>query len=279
MIKNIKKSRILKTILYIILIVYAIITIYPFLWALAASFKPLKEIVSGNPGLFPQHFTWNNYKYITETSSLFPRWFMNSVIISVVGTIINLFLNTMAGYALARLRFPGRQKIYYTFLALMMVPAQVLLIPNYLILMNLGMLDSFGSLILPAAINIGNIFMMRQFFLSFPRDVEEAAAIDGLGRIATFFRIVMPLARPSVATQAIFVFMGFWNNFMQPMLYITTPKKYTLTLGLQTFTSQAAGVRWDHSMAASIVSIIPIIILYIIFNDYFLKGIRMDGEK
>lgn len=274
-----EKSKILKMILYIVLIVYAIITLYPFLWALAASFKPLKEIVSGSPALMPKHFTLANYQYITGTSSLFTRWFMNSVIVSIIGTIVNLFLNTMAGYALARLNFPGRQKIYYGFLALMMVPTQVLLIPNYLILMNLGMLDTFGSLILPAAINIANIFMMRQFFLSFPMDVEEAAEIDGLGRIATFFRIVMPLARPSIATQALFVFMAFWNNFMQPMLYISTPKKYTLTLGLQTFTSQAAGVRWDHTMAASIVSIIPIIILYIIFNGYFLQGVRMDGEK
>lgn len=274
-----EKSKILKIILYVVLILYAVITLYPFLWALAASFKPLKEIVSGNPGLMPKHFTLASYKYITGTSSLFTSWFMNSVVVSVIGTIVNLFLNTMAGYALARLNFPGRQKIYYGFLALMMVPAQVLLIPNYLILMNLGMLDSFKSLILPAAINIGNIFMMRQFFLSFPMDVEEAAQIDGLGRIATFFRIVMPLARPSIATQAIFVFMGFWNNFMQPMLYISTPKKYTLTLGLQTFTNQQSGVRWDHSMAASIISIIPIIILYIIFNGYFLQGVRMDGEK
>jgi len=273
------KSKVLKIVLYIVLIAYAVITLYPFLWALAASFKPLKEIVSGNPGLLPKDFTWDNYKYITGTSSLFTKWFMNSVVVSIIGTLVNLFLNTMAGYALARLNFPGRQKIYYTFLALMMVPAQVLLIPNYLILMNLGMLDTFSSLILPSAINIGNIFMMRQFFLSFPTDVEEAASIDGLGRIGTFFRIVLPLARPSIATQAIFVFMGFWNNFMQPMLYISTPRKYTLTLGLQTFTSQATGVRWDHTMAASIVSIIPIIILYIIFNGYFLKGIRMDGEK
>jgi len=274
-----EKSKILKVILYAVLILYAVVTLYPFLWALAASFKPLKEIVSGNPGLLPQHFTLDSYKYITGTSSLFTSWFMNSVIVSLIGTIVNLFLNTMAGYALARLNFPGRQRIYYGFLALMMVPAQVLLIPNYLILMNLGMLDSFKSLILPAAINIGNIFMMRQFFLSFPADVEEAAQIDGLGRISTFFRIVMPLARPSIATQAIFVFMGFWNNFMQPMLYISTPKKYTLTLGLQTFTNQQSGVRWDHSMAASIISIIPIIILYIVFNGYFLQGVRMDGEK
>lgn len=277
--KAAKKERILKGLLYTVLVIYAVATFYPFIWAVAASFKPLKEIVSGDLKLIPQNFTLNNYQYVLGRSSLFTRWFANSVIISIIGTAINILLNTMAGYALARLNFPGRQRIYYGFLALMMVPTQVLLIPNYLILMNLGMLDSFTALILPAAINIGNIFMMRQFFLSFPKDVEEAAAIDGLGRIQTFFRIVMPLARPSIATQAVFIFMGFWNEFMKPMLYLSTPSKYTLTLGLQTFQSQNGGVRWDQTMAASVITIIPIIILYLVFNKYFLQGVRMDGEK
>jgi multiple sugar transport system permease protein len=277
--KSIRKTKTLKFFLYTVLILYALATFYPFLWAVAASFKPLREIVSGDLSLTPKDFTLANYEYVLGRSSLFTQWFMNSVIISVIGTAINIFLNTMAGYALARLRFPGRQRIYYGFLALMMVPAQVLLIPNYLILMNLGMLDSFTALILPAAVNIGNIFMMRQFFLSFPKEIEEAASIDGLGRFQIFFRIVMPLARPSIATQAVFVFMGFWNEFMKPMLYLTTPSKYTLTLGLQTFQSQNGGVRWDQTMTASVITIIPIVILYIIFNRYFLQGIRMDGEK
>lgn len=274
-----KKNKTMKIILYVILLIYAMATIYPFLWAIAASFKPLNEIVGGNLKLLSSNFTTENYQYIFGRSSLFTQWFLNSVIVATIGTIINIFLNTMAGYALARLQFPGRERIYYGFLALMMVPAQVLLIPNYLILMNLGMLDTFSALIVPAAINIGNIFMMRQFFLSFPRDVEEAASIDGLGRFQTFFRIVMPLAKPSIATQAVFVFMGFWNEFMKPMMYISTPSKYTLTLGLQTFQGQNGGVRWDQTMAASVITILPIIVIYIIFNKYFLQGVRMDGEK
>lgn len=274
-----EKTKILKILLYTILILYAVLTFYPFVWAIAASFKPYREIVSGDMSLIPNEFTLDNFRYVSGRSSLFMRWFLNSVIISVIGTTINILLNTMAGYALARLNFPGRERIYYGFLALMMVPAQVLLIPNYLILMNLGMLDSFSALILPAAINIGNIFMMRQFFLSFPKDVEEAAAIDGLGRFQTFFRIVMPLAKPSIATQAVFIFMGFWNEFMKPMLYLTTPSKYTLTLGLQTFQSRNGGVRWDQTMAASVITIIPIVIIYLLFNKYFLQGVRMDGEK
>lgn len=277
--KKTGKQRFLKILLYAIMIAYAVVTFYPFIWAVAASFKPLKEIVSGGMQIFGGEFTLANYQYILGRSDNFPRWFLNSLIVSIIGTAVNLFLNTMAGYALARINFPGRERIYWGMLAMMMVPAQVLLIPNYLIISGLGMKDTFAALILPAAINIGNIFMMRQFFLSFPKDVEEAATIDGLSRTGTFFRIVMPLAKPSISTQAVFVFMGFWNEFLKPMLYMTTPSKYTLTLGLQTFKSQNAGQRWDQIMPASIISIIPIIILYIIFNKYFLQGVRMDGEK
>lgn len=132
---------------------------------------------------------------------------------------------------------------------------------------------------LTAAANIGNIFLMRQFFMNFPHDVAEAAEIDGLNRYGVFFRIAMPLARPTIATTAIFGFMGFWNAFTAPMLYIKTDTKYTLTLGLQSFQSQNAGTMWNQVMAAACISVVPIIIIYLIFNKFFLVGLRMDGEK
>jgi len=274
-----KKTSIGLVFLYIILITAAFCTVYPFLWMVSASFKPLKEIVGGQMSLITSNMSLDNYQYIFGRSSLFSRWFLNSFLIAVIGTTINVFVNTMAGYSLSRLHFPGRDKIYYTFLAMMMVPGQVLLIPNYLIMQKFGMLDSFSALILPSAANIGNIFLMRQFFMNFPSDVEEAASIDGLSRYGRFFRICMPLARPTIATQAIFVFMGFWNEFTKPMFYIKTPSKYTLTLGLQTFQSQNAGTMWNQVMAAACISVLPIIVIYLIFNKYFLVGLRMDGEK
>ncbi len=276
------KKKYVKTLLYIALILYSLITIYPFVWAFAASFKPLREITSGNLSLFSDNFTIEQYQYLfdSKSGSMFIKWFVNSIIISTIGTTINLFLNSMAGYSLARLEFPGRNKIYYAILAIMMIPTQVLLIPNYLIITSMGLLDSYWSMILPAAVNIGNIFMMRQFFLTFPREIEEAAHIDGLGRFGTFFKIVMPMAKPSIATQAVFVFMGFWNNFMSAMLYLKSPSKFTLTVGLQMLQkADQGGQMWNRVMAASILTIIPIIILYILFNKYFLQGVRMDGEK
>jgi multiple sugar transport system permease protein len=265
--------------LYGVLLLFAALTLYPFLWMVSASFKPLKEIVGGNLSLVSKSMSFANYADIMGRSSLFPRWFLNSLIVAVIGTTVNVFINTMAGYSLSRLSFPGREQIYHFLLALLMVPAQVLLIPNYLLLQRFGLLDTYGALILPAASNIGNIFLMRQFFMNFPKEVEEAASIDGLGRYARFFRICMPLARPTIATQAIFVFMGFWNEFTKAMLYVKTPDKYTLTLGLQSFQSQNAGTMWHQVMAAACVSVVPVIVMYLIFNRYFLVGMRMDGEK
>ena len=265
--------------MYLILVLYAFITLYPFLWMVAASFKPLREIVGGDMRLFSANMSFDNYRTIFGHSSLFPRWFLNSLIVATVGTVINVFINSMAGYSLSRLHFPGRDRIYHGMLLLMMIPGQVLLIPNYLLLKTFGMLDHFSSLILPAAANIANIFLMRQFFINFPGNVEEAAQIDGLSRYGVFFRIAMPLARPTIATTAIFGFMGFWNEFTKPMLYMKTDTKYTLTLGLQSFQSQNAGTMWNQVMAAACISIVPIIILYLIFNKFFLVGLRMDGEK
>lgn len=273
------KMTIGRVLMYTILIIYAAFTLYPFLWMVAASFKPLREIVGGNMSLFSENMSFDNYLTIFGHSSLFPRWFMNSLMIATVGTVINVFINSMAGYSLSRLHFPGRDKIYHALLLLMMIPGQVLLIPNYLLMKNFGMLDTYTALILPAAANIGNIFLMRQFFVNFPRDVMEAAEIDGLSRYGVFFRIAMPLARPTIATTAIFGFMGFWNEFTKPMLYLKTNTKYTLTLGLQSFQSQNAGTMWNQVMAAACISVVPIIILYLVFNKFFLVGLRMDGEK
>ena len=155
-----------------------------------------------------------------------------------------------------------------------------MLIPNYLIISSLGLINSYTAVILPAAVNATYIIMMRQFFVNFPKSVEEAAKIDGLGRFGVFFRIAMPLAKPAIATQATFIFLGFWNNFLSPKLYLKDPAKYTLTVGIQASMSQYGGItQWDQVMAASIISLVPILIIYIVLNKYFMQSVRMDGEK
>jgi len=274
-----KKMNPLRIILYIILCIGSAATLYPFLWMISASFQPLSEVVSGNMALVSDKMTVENYTYVLGLTSLFPRWFLNSFIVALIGTTLNLIMNSMAGYALARLSFPGRNQIYILLLALIMVPAQVLLIPNFLIMNSLGMLDSYQAVILPAAVNISYIFLMRQFFLNFSTNIEEAATIDGLGRYSLFFRMSLPLARPAIATQSVFVFMGFWNEFTRPMLYLRNPQLFTVTLGLQTFSSRDAGTQWAQTMAAACITVLPIVIIYFVFNSFFLTGVRMDGEK
>jgi len=273
-----KKFNFWRIFVYLIMIIFAFATLYPFLWMISASFMPLREIVSGGMRLIAPDMSFDSYRHIF-TVTQFPRWFVNSFVVASIGTLCNIFLNTMAGYALSRLEFKGRQQIYYAFLALIMIPGQVLLVPNFMLLNALGMIDSFSALIVPVMVNISYIFLMRQFFINFPSECEEAAYIDGLGRLSCFFRICMPLARTAIATQAIFVFMSFWNEFIRPMLYLRTMSMYTLPLGLQTFQSRDEGQMWNQIMAAATITIVPIIIIYLIFNKYFLIGIRMDGDK
>jgi multiple sugar transport system permease protein len=264
--------------LYVILIVYAIITVIPFLWALSSSFKTLGEIVSGSINFIPQDFTWDNYKQIFSKEPLFGRWLFNSLFIATVGTLLNLLFNSMAGYALARLSFPGKKSMFIIILAVLMIPFQVTLIPNFLILKELGWLNSYQGMIIPGAVNATFIFMMRQFFVNFPKEVEEAAAIDGLGRFGTFFRIVLPLAKPALAAQTIFVFMAFWNDFMRPLIILSDMDMFTLPLGLNSFKGQFISY-WNYIMAASMVFTLPIIVLYAFFNRYFVKGIKFTGDK
>ncbi len=266
--------------LYLILIAYAIFTLFPFLWAVSGSFKTYQEITSGSMSIIPENPTINAFKKLFTMDEYFLRWVFNSFWICTLGTVINVFLNSMAGYSLARLRFRGKDFVFYLILATIMVPGQVLLIPNYLIVKNLGMINSYFAIIFPTAVNATYIFMMRQFYINFPKEIEEAAAIDGLGRIGTFFRIAMPLAKAPIATQAVFIFLGYWNAFLQPKLYLQTPSKYTLTVGIQSMMSRYSGItQWDEVMAASVISLIPILILYVVLNKYFMQSVRMDGEK
>ena len=202
----------------------------------------------------------------------------NSGFVAVVGTIVNVLLNTMSGYVLARRDFAGKKLFFGIIVLILAVPGQVLMIPNYIILAKMGLLNSLWSLILPASINASYIFMMRQFYINFPVDVEEAASIDGLSKIGTFFKMALPLAKPALGAQAIFIFMGFWNEFMKPLLYISSASKYTLPRGLESFKSTYF-TEWNKIMTASVISILPILIMYIILNKYFMSSMRMGGEK
>jgi multiple sugar transport system permease protein len=264
-------------IIYVLLTVYAI-TLIPFLWALSASFKPLSEIVSGEVNFIPHHFTLENYRQIFTEEPLFLRWLFNSVAIAVSVTLLNLMFNSLAGYALARLQFRGKRFWFLLILAVLAVPLQVTLIPTFLILKAFGWLNSYQGMIVPAMVNATFIFMMRQFFLNFPPELEEAAALDGLGRFGIFWYIVLPLAKPALAAQTILVFMSSWNNFLLPVVILFEPEMFTLPLGLNTFKGEYISY-WNNIMAASMIFTLPVLLLYAFFNRYFIQGVTFTGGK
>ncbi|MDZ8239310.1 MAG: carbohydrate ABC transporter permease [Nostoc sp. ChiQUE01a] len=267
-----------KILLYILLTLYALITLIPFLWALSASFKPLTEIVGGEPNFFPKNFTLDNYRQIFLQEPLFWRWLFNSVAIAVSVTVLNLLLNSMAGYALARLRFAGKRFWFFLILTVLAVPAQITLIPTFLILKAMGWLNSYQGMIVPSMVNATFIFMMRQFFVNFPKELEEAGQLDGLNTFGIFRHIVLPLAKPALAAQAVFVFMGSWNNFLLPIVILFDPEMFTLPLGLNTFKGQYISY-WNYIMAASMVFTLPALSIYAFFNRYFIQSVTFTGGK
>jgi multiple sugar transport system permease protein len=254
--------------IYAFLIAYSILTMVPFAWAILTSLKTQREI-AGGAGVMPVAPTVDAYIQILQSD--FSNWVVNSFFVALCVTLLQVILNTMSGYALARFRFAGRGVIFQTMLILIMVPAQVTMIPAYIIVAKIGLIDTHLSLILTSGVSIGSIFMMRQFFINFPVEVEEAAKLDGCSALATFFHVVLPMARPALATQAIFTFMGTWNEFMKPLLYISDVDKYMLTQGLNAIARQyEKGSSWNLIMAGSVISIIPILFMYITLNKYFI---------
>ncbi|SEC63705.1 carbohydrate ABC transporter permease [Paenibacillus sp. GP183] len=268
----------LKWIMYAMLIAYSVITLVPFLWALSSSFKTLSEIVAGGLNFIPKHFTFQNYSDIFIREPLFLRWMYNSMLVAVIATASNLFINSLSGYALARVNFLGNKTMFLLILAVQMIPGQLTIVPAYLILKQLGMLNSYYALTLPVMANATFIFMMRQFFINFPKELEEAAELDGLSRFGTFLRVALPLAGPALAAQTIFIFMGTWNEFLKPLMFVSDKSMFTLPLGLNTFKGQMISY-WNYIMAASMVFTIPAIIIYAFFNRFFIKGITFTGTK
>lgn len=262
-----KKNISSKVIVYIILVFYAMLTFVPFIWAIITSFKTTAEISAANT-ILPNVWTFEAYEKILTPD--FVRAVGSSLFVAITATILNVIFNTAAGYALARLKFKGRKFIFKALMLLIMIPMQVTMIPAYIVISKLGLVNTHVSLIFTSAVNISYIFLMKQFFTDFPKDVEESAALDGLSKFQLFTRIVLPMAKPAIATQAIFTFMGVWNDFMKPLLYIQTPDKYVLTQFLNNVAKQQIKASaWNITMAGSILSIIPILIIFIVLNKYF----------
>lgn len=262
-------------ILYVLVSLYACITLGPFLWSVVTSLKPAADV--GNFGISFSRLSLNNYTYIW-TKFNFLRWAFNSILIAAIVTMGNLLFNSMAGYSLARINFPGKKAVFIAILAMMMVPGQVVMVPTYIILSKLGWVNTYVGLTVPFLTSLFSIFLMRQFFLSLPTSLEEAARIDGMGRFGIFFRIAIPLSLPALSTQFILTFTGNWNSFLWPSLLESTEDMYTLTVGLNSFYNQYNQF-WNQVMAGVMILTIPSIIIFIIFQKNFIKGISTTGLK
>lgn len=260
---------------YILISAYALIALFPFVWAFITSLKPTAE--ANNFSIPLDKMSFDNYVYIMKE---FPylRWFANSLVLSLGITIGSIFVNSLAGYALARMKFSGRKTMFWLVLAMMMVPTQVLLVPQYVILAKFGWINTYQGLMVPALFSCFGTFMMRQFFLSIPRSLEEAAMIDGAGRLKIFWKIVFPLAKPAVAAQFILTFVGVWNDFLWPSLIAKRQEMYTLTVGLNSFYGQYTQY-WDQIQAGVMLLSIPAIAIFIIFQKQFVEGMTMGAVK
>ncbi|MCM3717775.1 carbohydrate ABC transporter permease [Fictibacillus phosphorivorans] len=273
------KKRMVKTIVMVILILGSLLILSPIWWMVATSVKSMKEVMSYPPTFLPKEWHWDNYIQAIQ-SAPFARYTMNTLFITVFVVIGNVLSNSFIAYGFAKIPFKGRNVLFAIVLATMMIPGFVTLVPQYVLYAKLGWLNTYLPLIVPAFFGSAfNIFLLRQFFLTIPNELIEAAKIDGASHFFIWWKIFIPLAMPAIATVAIFSFNGAWNDFLGPLLFINDETMYTLQLGLQVFKGQNA-TQWNLLMAGSLMVLLPVIILFFIFQRYFIEGMNLTaGSK
>jgi multiple sugar transport system permease protein len=268
-----------RALIYLILSVGALFTLLPFLWIILTSFKPASEIIRVPPTFWPE--TWTLQSYITIFTD--PRvplavFYANSLFVTFMRVAITLFTSSLAGYIFCKYRFWGRNASFAIILAQMMIPFQVVMIPEYLILAKLHLIDSLWGLIIPSMVDAFGIFMMRQFIETVPNEMIDSGRIDGATEWQIYWGLVLPQLGPALAALGIFTFLGVWNDYLWPLIVITTQEKRTLPLLLTWYNTQH-GTRYDLTMAASILVMLPVLIAYLIFQRWIVRGITMTGFK
>lgn len=264
--------------LYLAVTLGALIMVMPFAWMLLASVKDLAQLYKVPPNWIPDPIVFQNYVN-AWVSVPFDTGYMNSTIVTVTVVVANLLTCSMAAYAFARIEFPFRHVLFILFLATLMVPEQVTIIPLYIIMKNLGLIDTLFSLIIPYALfNAFGVFLLRQFIKGLPIDLEEAAIVDGANRWTIYWRIIMPLIRPALAAFGIFTFLFQWNNFFRPLIFLDSIENYTVPLAINFFRGQYA-TDFSLLMSGSAISIVPVLIVYIIGQRHIIEGIATTGLK
>jgi multiple sugar transport system permease protein len=276
---------------YAVLTLGAVTMLVPFVWMAVTSIKQPSEVFAAGGGIkwLPEHFFWRdtmvNGEKIRAWWGNYPdawneinilRLYLSSIFVAAVGTFGQVLTSAMAAYAFARLRFPGRDKLFFAYLATMMIPGSVTMIPVFVIMKRLHWIDTYQALIIPGLFSAYGTFMLRQFFMGLPTELEDAAKIDGSGHIGIWMRVILPLSKPALATLTTFTFMGFWGSYMWPLVVTITEPLRTLPIGLRYFVGQHA-TNYTQLMAGSMMAVIPVLLLFIFNQRYFVEGIKLSG--
>jgi len=277
LIKKKTKRLIYHTILHLVLITGAIIMIFPFLWGISTSLKDMREVLANPFRLIPKQITVINYKNVVRSIPIV-RFFINSLIVSLTITASQLFTCSLSAYAFARLKFPMREPLFYILLGTMMIPQHVIMIPVYIILNFFRLIDTYAAMIVPFLSSAFGTFLLRQYFMTIPKELEEAATLDGCGHLCFLFKIMLPVAKPILATLAIFSFMWSWNNYMWPLIVTNRIEIRTLQYGLAMF-KEEGGINWGQLMAGTTIATIPLLVIFLIAQKQFIKGITLTGLK
>ncbi len=255
--------------------ILALMTLFPLLWMVSIAFKPAAESFSSS--LIPEAPTLDNFIYVL-TGVPFIRYMLNSFLVSATVTMVALFFHTMAGYALARLRFPGREIIFLAIFSTFLVSLPVVIVPLFIIVKAMGMINSYAGLIIPAIFNAFGIFLLRQYYLSLPREIEEAAVIDGAGYWRIYWSVILPLSRPIMSALAILFFLANWNSFLWPLTITSNANLWMVQVGIANFKSQYSA-SWNYMMAASTIVAIPTLVLFVIFQRQIMDSLKTSGLK
>ena len=266
-----------RTLIYLILLGGAITMVLPFIWMVSTSLKTNIEVFQFPPTFIPENPQWHNYVDVFNVVP-YGRWFLNSIIITLVGTALYLFTASLAAFVFARLRFPGRDILFLFYLATLMMPGEVTLIPKFLLMKQAHLIDTYPAMILPGVFNAYGVFLLRQFFMTLPDSLEEAAILDGASYFRIYWKIILPLSGPALATLSIFAFMGAWNDFIWPLIVINSEQMKPLSVGLASFHGLYE-TNWPLLMAASTMALIPIVAVFLAAQKYFVEGIALSGTK
>jgi len=272
------RDRAARAVLYAVLALGLLVVIGPFLWMLLSSFKPEAEIRQVPPTWWPEAPTLGNYRELFSRLD-FPRYFLNSTLVAALVTLGNLVFCSAVGYALAKLRFPGRRGLFVVVLGMLMVPAMVTFVPQFVLVSNLGLTNTYAGLVLPFLAGPFGVFLMRQYLLSVPDDLIEAARVDGAGEFRIFWQVVLPLCGPALATLGILTFLASWNNFLWPLVVATTEDKYTLPVALALYSVGQNRTDFGLLLAGAVVVVLPVLVVFLVLQRQFLRGIATTGLK